>query len=502
MSSPEIKFDCPKCSEGLAIDRRAIGHQVACPFCKDPITVPEVEEPAEISVEPIPVRQELPSQISGSPSLEDLASSRPKAPVEKLEQSGKVAGNDDGLAPAQAGDVKKGGLPPKRKPGEQPKAVAESAAGTAVGNPPMPPDRGGVPVPPAAAPQRRVTPPPPAQPLTVALVPDESQAEAFQAQSNGDLPAGYEEKVRSKRKRRNPDEHRLNPREHPKMVPFDEVVDEASFRRHPGTGRMPWWKKLGVFGAILGIIGCIVLAIVKKQQLAAPNENLRPVEQGPLDSEFKIADKLINAFLAADSVTEKMSFIRVPITKIDGYPSLKERVDDYYSINSNPLLYPGTTELIEQGDTEFLKIEMKNSLMSSFVYFEKSATGYALDFDSFVGYNPVSWKVFLVNPTEDTEPQIFRLIVEPEEFYTGRFQDKTRYKSYRITDMVSSMDAIAYLVRGTTAADAIEVEFDKLKGYEAQRLLIVAEVNLDERGVDGKDLTYIDKVLRMSWLLP
>ncbi len=79
MSNEEIKFDCPACGEGLAIDRRAIGHQVACPFCKDSIMVPEIEEPAAIELEPLGVKQRVKAD-AGAASLEELANSRPESP--------------------------------------------------------------------------------------------------------------------------------------------------------------------------------------------------------------------------------------------------------------------------------------------------------------------------------------------------------------------------------------------------------------------------------------
>ena len=79
MSNEEIKFDCPACGEGLAIDRRAIGHQVACPFCKDSIMVPEIEEPAAIELEPLGLKERAKAD-TGAASLEELANSRPESP--------------------------------------------------------------------------------------------------------------------------------------------------------------------------------------------------------------------------------------------------------------------------------------------------------------------------------------------------------------------------------------------------------------------------------------
>ena len=58
------------------------------------------------------------------------------------------------------------------------------------------------------------------------------------------------------------------------------------------------------------------------------------------------------------------------------------------------------------------------------------------------------------------------------------------------------------MVRGTPAEEAIEAEFAKLRLRDDQRVLMIAEVNLVERGLDGTNLTYIEKILRSNWLLP
>jgi hypothetical protein len=496
MSTEEIKFDCPECSEGLAIDRRAIGHQVACPFCKVPITVPDETKPVELP--------------AASPSLEELASSRPELsaqiPASEPTRSTPIsppAVDAGGPAEKREGASQSAGLPPKRKPGEKPKSMAEEAAA----NPSaavLSPERAVPPTPPVSRSR-----PPLGESRPSAAAPTKEPRALRPARPNGsesEVPAGYEEKVRRKRKRRNPDEHRLNPREHPKMVAFDEVVGDNTFRKHPGRGKMPFFKKLGLLGVILGILAAIGLGILKQMQLNEPDDNLTPIPLSAIEKEFEIANERLEAFRTAASVEEKMSFVRVPITMMDGYPTLEERMNDYYSRNTLNAHFPrldrATATVIEQGETEFFRVAMENKRVNTFLYFEKAAAGYALDWDSFVGYNPKSWTEFLVNPSGDSGSGVFRLIVTRSDHYTGIYQDEAKYRSYSVTDFNSSMNAIAYVVRETAAEEAIEAEFEKLKMRDEQQVLVIAQINLVERGVDGSNLIYIDKVLRSSWLLP
>ena len=144
---------------------------------------------------------------------------------------------------------------------------------------------------------------------------------------------------------------------------------------------------------------------------------------------------------------------------------------------------------------------MTNSQVQSFLYFEKSAGGIALDWDSFVGYNPVDWTEFLIQPPDG--PSVFRLIVEPKDKYFGRFQDENRYASYIVTDLRSVSSAIAYVERTSPAGEVLAAEFEKLRTRDKQRILVIAEVKYDELGVkDRSHLTEIEKVLATSWLLP
>jgi len=500
MSNEEIKFDCPACGEGLAIDRRAIGHQVACPFCKDSIMVPEIEEPAAIELEPLGLKERAKAD-TGAASLEELANSRPESPkippksaaVEAPVESAPRVGSriePSGNAPTP------GGLPPKRKPGEQPKAMAEEPAPTASAGV-VPSQLGPRAHPPMGESARPVPDSSPSAEVSHRFHPNGTESE---------VPEGYEQKVRRKRKRRNPDEHRLNPRERPKMVAFDEVVGDSTFRKHPGHGKTPLLKKLGVIALILGILAAIGLGILKKKQLSEPDPNLQPAPLTEIEKEFKIVSDRLDEFRAASSVTEKMSFVRLPITQMEGYPPLVERMTEYYNLNTLNAHFPSLDRasgtIVEQGESEFFRIAMENKRVNSFLYFEKSAAGYALDWDSFVGYNPTNWTKFLVNPLGDSESGVFRLIVTRADVYTGIYQDDSKYRSYSVTDINSAMHAIAYVVRETATEEAIEAEFAKLKMRDKQQVLVMAQVNLVERAVDGSNLIYIEKVLRSNWLLP
>ena len=313
--------------------------------------------------------------------------------------------------------------------------------------------------------------------------------------------------MRRKRKRRNPDEHRLNPREHPTMVAFEDAVGQDSFRKHPGRGKSPIWKKLGVAALILGILGAIGLGILKQKELNEPDERTKPRVLKPIEKEFEAAKARLDAFRVANSVNEKMSYVRLPVTNIDGYPALLDRMSSYYNEHTLrphfPTLDRASTEVIKQGDTEFLKIAMENAKgVGSHIYFEKSATGYTLDWDSFVGYNPVSWTEFLVNPAEDSESGVFRLILRPTDHYTGIYQDEARWRSYAATDIGNLMVGIAYVPRDTDEYKAIEKALGELGLRDKKRVQVVAKVSLVDRGLDGSNLIHVEKLLRMGWLLP
>lgn len=491
MSAVEIKFDCPECGESLAIDRRAIGHEVACPFCKDPIMVPEIAAPAEMPVEPIPLKQEP----GPAASLEALASSRPEfteADVPAVSAKGEEPQSDgEAGAPATAG-----ALPPKRRPGEKPKAMAEGA-----------PSEGGAPGMPM--PGRPAPPPPPPGVRTPPIQPpaEVQRAAAPVQQPAGETPAGYEEKVRRKRKRRNPDEHRLNPREHPKMVAFDEVVDQSSFSKRPGHTKTPLLQRLGVIFAILGILGAIWLGILKKKELNEPSSGVDRAVSAPMEIEFEAAKARLNEFRDAHSVAKKMAYVRIPSTNLPGYPTLRERMNDFYTEEGLaphfPALKRASTSIVEQNGLKFLRIlmESKRGGGLSYVYFEKSAGGYSLDWDSFVGYGPQNWSTFLTNISEKSESGIFRLIVEPSDHYSGRFQDENRYRAYEVTDLAEINSAIAYVERGSPAEAVIEGKFKELTSRDDQRALVIGEVKWDER-VEGTYLTAMEKVLADSWLVP
>ena len=198
MSALEIKFDCPECGEGLVIDRRAVGHEVACPFCKDPITVPDLPDPGQVaegSLSQPPTKQQKPA----APSLEDLANERPETPAPSTPAAEKPAAG----APAKAGKTtgagkaskaskaSKGGLPPKRQPGEKPRATAESAEAVP-----------GRPIPPTMPPKPPPGAPPVAPPAAAVAPPVEAPATAGPPAAAGQPapPAGVRGERRSRRR--------------------------------------------------------------------------------------------------------------------------------------------------------------------------------------------------------------------------------------------------------------------------------------------------------------
>ena len=287
------------------------------------------------------------------------------------------------------------------------------------------------------------------------------------------------------------------------MVPFDEVVDESTFKKNPG--KMPFLQKLGVILSILGILAAIGLGILKHRELKEPSETSGNQVTAPLEVEFEAAKERLDEFRDAPSVQDKMAYVRVPSTNLPTYPSLSERMNAYYTqLGLRPhfpsLKRMGTT-VVQRGDVEFLRINMTNKGVPSYIYFEKTAGGYALDWDSFVGYNPVEWSTFVPNIAEDSDRGIFRLIVKPADNYRGRFQDKNRYLCYEITDLGSINSAFAYVEKGSPAAESILAKFDELTSRDEQIIHIIGEVKWDER-VESDYLMALEKVLSDSWLVP
>ena len=87
-------------------------------------------------------------------------------------------------------------------------------------------------------------------------------------------------------------------------------------------------------------------------------------------------------------------------------------------------------------------------------YVVKTSThGHRLDWESFVGYNEISWETVLEE--QPLTPHRVRVWISRTNYYRGAYKDKNRHQSYNLTDAERSGSLYGYVRKSSPLDDAI-----------------------------------------------
>ncbi len=215
-------------------------------------------------------------------------------------------------------------------------------------------------------------------------------------------------------------------------------------------------------GAVLLVVVALVVFLKPKSDDPTPAANLPktpislpPIAPSPLDETpdvgtfLREAEPLAMIFLHAKTVAELLPVVRHP--KITG-PRLQERHPD------GMLKPPGMESFAEGGSVILEKstavVKVRTATFEEReVSFFKSAEGWKVDWESWVGWSDMPWDEFMQK--QPKTPIRFRLRLKPIIYYNFVFSDDLKWRSYLAESQDGNHRLFAYVERGSRVDNLI-----------------------------------------------
>jgi hypothetical protein len=230
---------------------------------------------------------------------------------------------------------------------------------------------------------------------------------------------------------------------------------------------------------------------VTKVETTAPE----PVDPNSLEKKaiFSLlpdANMILQRFFQCSTTKAMLQFVRDP-------SRVEPLMEKYYRENgemkpielSQPLAE--TTSMVHK---QFLMgaIEYKDFSQHT-VILEKTADGFRVDWESFVGYCDMSWDAF--KKARPKEPKLFRAILKPTIYWNNAFTDQTKWRSYRLTDQDSQHTLWGYAELASETNDRIS---QALVGAPNAQINCVLMLSYPEDAKDDSQVQ-ITKYLETGW---
>ncbi|CAN5396179.1 hypothetical protein BH23VER1_BH23VER1_15160 [soil metagenome] len=470
-----IAFECPVCRRVVWVRKRQRGTVVGCGECTAEIRVPAAEgEEAEVVRRPevptsgpakatIPERRRQAGEAGDGGEGTKGDSGRPLRPREKVGISQQSPEESTGKGEVEvAADSEGASREAKEAKGQQPA-------------------------------MKKIAP----QPIGVGKKRDSS------------LPAGSG--VEGK------EVHRLNRKDRPKMRALDDVMSEGQPRpewqvqdphladRLNMDEEVKRWTmvRLVTFGLAFFVVVGGLLAIFSfygGRAEVAPDTNQQRAEWKTLTLDAEGAREVLESFLRAETIEEKMEYVRHPETtrrrmesnEVAAGPGGVEKLE----VVEDPL----TIRKFELEGVAFLGgVYPFSDLSQRGVVFENTPDGWKIDWESFVGYSEMPWDAFL--ETQPLEALTFRLLVRPDTYYNYGYTDEQAYSCYLLEDPTRNFSCWGYCDRGGEVDEALReaVAGAGEAGLPAAEAML--RLRFEERGQRGNQV-WIDEFLRRGHLMP
>ena len=236
--------------------------------------------------------------------------------------------------------------------------------------------------------------------------------------------------------------------------------DESPDWERDGTGpeledeevesrRMHWM--LGGGGLLLaGIIAGVILALrsapeapeVAIEAPTHPQASQSSVELSDMQL-LQLAEPLAGQFLNAGTVEALLPLVRDP-------SRAEPRMRRLYPDGTLPA--PGLSEFkpeeLMERQGKVCTVQIRNrDFEPRLISFVETPGGLKVDWEAWVGWSDISWADF--TRQRITKPTLFRVVLEPVEYYNFGFSDENQWVSYRLTTLDGESSLYGYAVRGS-----------------------------------------------------
>lgn len=242
-------------------------------------------------------------------------------------------------------------------------------------------------------------------------------------------------------------------------------------------------------------IGYYFLRLPSPAETAAVLVEKREIPQLSSEEEVKAIHETVSGFVAANSLQERLAFVRHPkesMRRMEEFygrvpVSQNRRVIDYIMI--------AKTDLPPRYHFFAAQALCSDDSRPIFTVMEEDDR-YVIDWESSVGYNPMEWETFI--GLQPQTPLDFRVHINPSDFYTGAFADSTVWNSVKLSYPGSDFVAYAWI-----SANHNDVRrLSELMQSGMDRPVILKLSYTSPEAASEKPQLQILRLVNDTWLIP
>lgn len=295
-------------------------------------------------------------------------------------------------------------------------------------------------------------------------------------------------------------ESAARPSEPDDEVPLEEseLQEQLEMLKEEAMVPMGWFYLLG-----LGVLAVILW--MGLQIFGGPNEggDLSAFDEasnanlGEMTSRreaaahFSAMVEVVTAFLAADTVEERLKYVRHP-KRVE--PLMKQyhagREVETYSFE---VVQSYTSATVSKYPFIALSVRTKEDRNVP-ILVEDAESGLLVDWESFICYNPVTPEEFLEN--KPTKAAALRVYAKLDNFFAYEFAREEEYYCFRLEFRDSDVYLFGYVKRGSTVEQKIRDLFGP-SGFNSRKPLILS-LSFPEGG-RGERSVLIEDVVSSLW---
>lgn len=258
--------------------------------------------------------------------------------------------------------------------------------------------------------------------------------------------------------------------------------------------------KTGAALFVLAIAGLILFEISNesRRRKVKPQEDPGEVTRripGIVTAEDRAGiEAVLDGYFQAGEVEDKARHVRHPeetIPRMREYFGATGFPAEDYKLVENGMMW-------EQGENPFLiaMIAIRGGIKRS-VAFEPADEGFKMDWESFVGYSPMRWDVFV--SSEPAGAMDFRVKATLDDYFNYGFDDEEEFICLNLTDLDASQFCYGYLEKEhPDAARIVKIVEDATRaGSPNASLLLRLEF---PPGSPGRRQVRIVKMIHDNWL--
>lgn len=209
-----------------------------------------------------------------------------------------------------------------------------------------------------------------------------------------------------------------------------------------------------------------------------------------IDAELVVVIEAVGNFLNAGDVDEMLKYVRER-------PRVGKQVRNYYSaglFRSTKFRKIGISGGLQlKGSLVTVTVELED-FSERPIALERTADGYLVDWESWVGWGELSWDEF--QTTRSTRPTLMRVSVINVEYYNFAFSDDRKWQSYRLEDASGERSFFGYAPKGSLQASRMIAV-----GKEDESRSMIVRLRYPEKAM-RRDQVIIDEVIAHGWISP